>query len=185
MDNPLSRRDFLKLGAVAISSLVIPPYFQPDEQPQPDFLGRVTIEEIDIYSEPRAEVPLIVGKRYRDQLVALYYVLTAPDGPAYNPVWYRVWGGYAYSAYLQLVKFRFNSILENIIEGGQLCEVTVPYTDTYHYDRYTGWQKQFRLYYETTHWITEVDEGPDSKPWYQITNELDPTLKYYAPAIHL
>jgi hypothetical protein len=56
-------------------------------------LGRVTIQEIDVYTQPRSDTSLIVGKRYRDQLVLLYYALEAPDGPAYNPVWYRVWGG--------------------------------------------------------------------------------------------
>jgi hypothetical protein len=185
MQNQLSRRDFLQLGALALGSLAFRPTFRPGEQPQPDLWGRVTIDEIDVYSEPRSEVPLIVGKRYRDQLVVLYYALEAPDGPAYNPVWYRVWGGYVHSAYLQLVKMRFNPMLDSIVDGGQLCEVTVPYTDSYRYDRYQGWQEQYRLYYETTHWVTGLEEGPDGEPWYQITNELDSLLKYYAPAIHL
>lgn len=146
----------------------------------------MTIEEIDVYSKPRSEVPLIVGKRYRDQLVVLYYALDALNGPAYNPVWYRVWGGYVHSAYLQLVKMRFNETLDSTVEGGQLCEVTVPYTDAYRYDRYQGWQDQYRLYYETTHWVTSLlEEGPDGELWYQITNELDSYLKYYAPATHL
>ena len=93
----LSRRDFLKLGALALSNLAFRPYFRPGEQPPPDLWGRVTIEEIDVYTEPRSEVPLIVGKRYRDPLVVLYYALNAPEGPAYNPVWYRVWGGLGFT----------------------------------------------------------------------------------------
>lgn len=185
MQSRINRRDFLKLGALALSSLAFRPYFRPGEQPQPDLWGRVTIEEIDAYTEPRSDVSLIVGKRYRDQLVVLYYALDAPEGPAYNPVWYRMWGGYVHSAYLQLVKMRFNPVLDEIIAGGQLCEVSVPYTDAYRYDRYQGWQEQYRLYYETTHWVTGLEEGPDGEPWYQITNELDSYLKYYAPAIHL
>ena len=185
MGDQLSRRDILKIGALAFSSLAFRTYFIPGDQPPPDLWGRVTIDEIDVYTEPRSEVPLIVGKRYRDQLVVLYYALNGPDGPAYNPVWYRVWGGYVYSAYLQLVKMRLNPVLDSILEGGQLCEVTVPYTDSYRYDRCQGWQNQYRLYYETTHWITGLNVGPDGAAWYQITNELDSNLKYYAPAIHL
>jgi len=185
MQSQINRRDILKLGMLAMSGLAFRPYFKPTEPPPPDLWGRVTIEEIDVYTEPRSEVPLIVGKRYRDQLVVLYYALNAPDGPAYNPVWYRVWGGYVHSAYLQLVKTRFNPVLDKIVEGGQLCELTVPYSDAYRYDRYQGWQEQYRLYYETTHWVTGLEEGPDGEAWYQITNELDSYLKYYAPAIHL
>src|SRR3990172_6388248 len=181
MRDQLSRQDFLKLGALAFGSLAFRPYFRPGEQPQPDLWGRVTIAEIDVYSEPRSEVPLIVGKRYRDQLVVLYYAIEAPDGPAYNPVWYRVWGGYVHSAYLQLVETNLNPVLESIPEGGQLCEVTFPYAQSYRYNRYDGWQKHYRLYYGTTHWVTGLGQGPNGAPWYEITNELDKTLKYLAP----
>ncbi|HEX7975352.1 MAG TPA: hypothetical protein VF498_13165, partial [Anaerolineales bacterium] len=185
MRTPLSRREFLKLGGLAFAGLIVPPTFFPADLPQPGLLGRVTIEEIDVYTQPRSDTSLIVGKRYRDQLVVLYYALNAPDGPAYNPVWYRVWGGYVHSAYLQLVKVRLNPLMEQVVEGGQLCEVTMPYTDSYRYSRYDGWQKKYRLYYETTHWVTGLGEGPDGKPWYQITNELDSLLTYFAPAAHL
>jgi len=43
---------------------------------------------------------------------------------------------------------------------------------------------EYRLYYETTHWITGVDQGPDSKAWYQVTDELQP-WNYWVPASHL
>ena len=181
----MSRREFLKIGSLAFGGLVTPLTFFPPDRLQPDLIGRVTIEEIDVYSQPRSDTSLIVGKRYRDQLVVLYYAFNAPDGPAYNPVWYRVWGGYVHSAYLQLVKERYNPIMEQVDPRGLLSEVTVPYTDSYRYSRYEGWQKKYRLYYETTHWVTGLDEGPDGEPWYQITNELDSLLTYFAPATHL
>lgn len=184
MQRKLTRRDFLKLGTLALSSLAFRPYFKPSDYPTPDVRGRVTIAEIDVYRKPSSDTSLIVGKRYRDQLVNIYYSLNAPDGPAYNPVYYRVWGGYAYSAYLQLVKMRFNPVMTSVVAGGQLCEVTVPFTDSYRYSRYEGWLGQYRLYYETTHWVTGIGEGPDGEAWYKITNELDQNLDYYAPAIH-
>ncbi|MFL7891024.1 MAG: L,D-transpeptidase, partial [Anaerolineales bacterium] len=49
---------------------------------------------------------------------------------------------------------------------------------------YNGWQFEYRLYYETTHWITAVDQGPDGRAWYQITDELQP-WSYWVPASHL
>lgn len=185
MAKHLTRRDFLKLGMITLSSLAFRPHIRSEDVPQPDLLGRVTIKEIDVYTQPRSDTKLIVGKRYRDQLVVLYFAIDAPDGPAYNPVWYRVWGGYVHSAYLQLVKTRFNPVLDSIIEGGQLCEVTVPFTQSFRYNRYAGWQSHYRLYFETTHWVTGFEEGPDGQPWYQITNELDRYLTYLAPASHL
>ena len=38
-----SRRDFLKIGALALGSLAFRLYFRPGEQPQPYLWGRVTI----------------------------------------------------------------------------------------------------------------------------------------------
>jgi hypothetical protein len=185
MKKILTRRDFFRFAGLSLGSLAFSAFLRPDDQPQPELLGRVTIEEIEVYTRPRADVSLITGKRYRDQLVALYYSLISPDGPAYNPVWYRVWGGYAHSGYLQLVETNFNPVMDRVVDGGQLGEVTVPFTDSYRYSRYEGWQKQYRFYYETTHWITGIEPGPDGEPWYQITNELDSYLEYYAPATHL
>jgi lipoprotein-anchoring transpeptidase ErfK/SrfK len=189
MKKKLSRRDFLKLGGIALTSLAFQPRFGPafgrEDYPLPQLMGRVAIQEIDVYSQPRSETSLIVGKRYRDQLVSLYYTITSPEGPEYNPVWYRVWGGYVFSGYLQLVKSQLNPVLDSIPEAGQLAEITVPVVQAYRYSSFDGWRSHYRLYHATTHWITGVDEGPDGKPWYEITNELDRLLKYYTPAAYL
>ena len=67
-----------------------------------------------------------------------------------------------------------------------MIELTVPYTIAYQYNSWDGWfpWRGSRLYYDTTHWATGIEEGPDGKPWYQITSELTNTEVYYAPAIH-
>lgn len=186
MHPKLSRRDFLKITGFSLSSLAFPwPPYQPGEHPNPTLMGRVTIDEVDVYSEPRSDVSLITGKRYRDQVIALYWKLTPPEGPAYNPIWYRLWGGYVHSAYLQLVKIHFNRVIDSIPSSGLLCEVSVPYTEALRYTSYRGWEKQYRLYYSTTHWITGIEEGPDGEAWYQVTNELDKLLTYFVRADHL
>lgn len=187
MKNSLSRRDFLKLSGLALGSLAFSPTFpRPQEQDQ-GMLGRVTIKEIDLRSEPRDDAP-IIGKRYRDQLVHIYYELTPPDAPIYyNPLWYRVWGGYLHSARLQLVEVRHNQPLSEVNENGQLCEVTVPFSQAYQYSSRQGWYpwNGSRLYYETTHWATGIDTGPDGEPWYEVSSEIDQYLKYFVPASHL
>ena len=184
MGKQFSRREFLRLWLLALSSLAFRPNFTRLEEREPPIIGRVTIEKIKVYSQPDLESE-IIGNRYLDQLVTLYYTLNGPKGPAHNPIWYRVWGGYVYSAYLQLVKTRFNPILGSILEGGQLFEVTVPYSQAWSYKPEDGWQPVFPLYYSTVHWVTGVNLGPDGQPWYQITSELDRYMNYYAPAIHL
>ncbi|MCJ7700030.1 MAG: L,D-transpeptidase, partial [Anaerolineales bacterium] len=48
-----------------------------------------------------------------------------------------------------------------------------------------GWQPVYRLYYQSVHWITAVEEGPDGKSWYQLSDESDDNLKYYLPQSHV
>ena len=184
MKKNLSRRDFIKLSGLALGGLAFQsPFPRPGEGDYGN-ITRVTIRDIDVRAEPR-DGAQIVGKRLRDQLVEIYYDLEPPDAPAfYNKLWYRVWGGYLHSTYLQPVEIRFNEPLQEIRQGGQLCEVSVPYTQSYRFSRYDGWLLEYRLYYETTHWVTGIDEGPDGQPWYQVTDELQP-IDYHVPASHL
>jgi lipoprotein-anchoring transpeptidase ErfK/SrfK len=186
MTKRLTRRGFLKLSSLAFGSLAItPPFPRPAEQDIGE-IARVGVTEIDLYAAPRDDSE-IIGKRYRDQIVHIYDEVTGPEGPAWNPLWYRVWGGYLHSAYMQQVKVRHNPLQDTLPEAGQLCEVTVPYTQPYSFTPDQGWKlsKVARLYYETTHWVTGIEQGPDGQPWYKINSEIDDYLFYYVPASHL
>jgi lipoprotein-anchoring transpeptidase ErfK/SrfK len=182
-----SRREFLKLSALSLSSLALRPFDDPrDEYEIPTLpIGRVTVDRVAAIYQESEEHSWVVRWTRWDELINLYYELTPASGPPYNPIWYRVFGGYIHSAFLQKVRFRYNTPLDRVPESGQLAEVSVPYTQAYNYTRQEGWQLDYRLYYETTHWITSIDQGPDGKPWYQLTSEIDDYLQYYVPATHL
>ncbi len=184
MGKNLSRREFLKLGGLSLGTMAFTPFVPRDADQDDGNIARVTIPEVDVYAEPR-DGAQIVGKRYRDQLVQIYYELEPADAPIfYNKLWYRVWGGYIHSSYLQKVKINYNEALAEVPESGQLAEVTVPYSQSYTNNRYDGWQVEYRLYFETTHWITDIDQGPDGRAWYQLTDELQP-WSYWVPADHM
>ena len=184
MSKNLSRREFLKLGGLSLGTMAFTPFVPRDADQDYGNIARVTIHEVDVYAEPR-DGAQIVGKRYRDQLVQIYYELEPADAPIfYNKLWYRVWGGYIHSSYLQKVKINYNEALAEVSESGQLAEVTVPYSQSYTHNQYDGWQVEYRLYFKTTHWITGVDQGPDGRAWYQLTDELQP-WSYWVPADHL
>jgi lipoprotein-anchoring transpeptidase ErfK/SrfK len=153
---------------------------------EPLQLGRVAYHSISVFDAPRVDART-VGYLFRDTLLNLYERLEPETGPGYNPVWYRVWGGYVHSAFIQPVATRLNSPLERVPEYGLLTEVSVPYSQPYNYSTQDGWgiNQDFFLYYRSTHWITDIVEGPDRRPWYQITDELDGRFKYYLPAAHL
>jgi lipoprotein-anchoring transpeptidase ErfK/SrfK len=186
MNNALSRRDFLKLSGLALGSLAFNNGFPDPREQDLGTVARVTIDQIDLHARPH-DTSAIVGNRFRDQLVHIYAPVIDPDGPEYfNNLWYRVWGGYLHSAYLQIVGYHLNEPSSQVSEGGTLVEVTVPYTIAYQNNSRNGWQpwRGEPLYFQTTHWATAVEEGPDGKPWYQIVSELSKLEKYYAPAKH-
>lgn len=187
MSSEISRRDFLKLSALTLGNLAFSPNPYPrDERDIPDLpVARIAVDrQTAIYQEPR-EHSWVVRWTRQDELLNVFYTLTPPEGPAYNPFWYRVSEGYIHSAYVQTVSHRYNTPLESIPENGQLAEITIPYTQAYQYSTREGWQPHFRLYYETIHWITDLVEGPDNLPWYQLTSEVTDFLVNYVPATHL
>jgi lipoprotein-anchoring transpeptidase ErfK/SrfK len=61
----------------------------------------------------------------------------------------------------------------------------VPYTEAYSFSEYDGWNLKYRLYYETNHWVTGIDQGPDGKDWYQLTSQLSQSLVYYVRRDHI
>jgi hypothetical protein len=187
MRSKLSRRNFLKLGAASLGTLAFSnfPYPQDERHFPTGRIGRVTHPvSVSVYKKP-VDTSEILFQRYRDELLQIYYELTPPTGPDWNPVWYRVWGGYVHRKFIQDTKIQLNPVASSLPERGhQLCEVTVPYTQIYRYTQANGWEAFNRLYYETIHWAVGIDEGPDGKAWYRLFDE-GKRLEYHVPGRHL
>ncbi len=182
----ISRKGFLKLGMLGLTTLAANPFpNSADDSSRPSgTIGRVTKDSISVFKEPTWPKGETVGYLHRDTLENLYYSLTPEDGPPYNPIWYRIWNGYIHSAYVQKVKYRYNTPVLSLPQSGQLCEVTVPFTQIYQKSLTSGWQPKSRLYYLSTHWGVGVDEGPNGAPWYRLYDELRED-EYHVPAEHI
>ena len=170
---PLTRREMLKLGFLTMGAFGSMAFreFLPEEDRIPLFgFGRVTADAIPIRAAAASSTER-VGWRWRDEIITLLERVVDPYSPAHNPHWYRVIGGYVYSAYVQLVQYTKNPILHTIPTRGQAAEVTMPFTQAMRYYRTTGWQPVYRLYFRSIHWITGIDEGPDGAPWYKIADD--------------
>jgi len=185
-----SRRNFLKLAGLSLSSLAFNPLSTKNATPQRRRLMRVAKiakdgekTSVSVHKEPNEE-STILYQRYKDELVNVYGEIESEAGPEYNPIWYRVWGGYVHRAYLQEVDHILNRVVNSIKGDRQLGEVTVPYTNSLLYSSLTGWEPVYRLYFQTTHWVTDIITGPDGKAWYQLEDELD-RLNYAIPAEHI
>lgn len=183
MMSKLCRRDFLKISAITLSGMAFLPFGTYPDSFDDSSLVRVTTDSVSVYGKPDDQ-SLITRQLFRDELIHIYQEIDSGT-PAYNPIWYRVWGGYVHRSRLQKVKALYNQPLGNIPEGTRLvAELTVPYTQAMRYTKTYGWQPNLRLYYGSVHWIEGVEAGPDGEPWYRVFDELI-GISYHVPAIHL
>lgn len=181
MKSSLSRRDFIKLmGVGALGSIL--PVRHSSRYPMVG-IGRVTADTISVYEEP-SDKSQILFPHQRDDILNLYQEIKSESGPAYNPIWYRIWGGYVHSAFIQKVNYRLNPIVTDIPTQGSLAEVTVPISQSYRLRPKGKWERFYKLYYSSTHWVFSVREGRDGQPWYEIRDGLI-ALSYYIPATHM
>lgn len=181
-----SRRDFLKLSAItlgAFTTQAFRPFFGFESEQKSNLMARIAIDSVSVYSQPN-DKSTILYQRYRDEIINVYDEVISEFGPGYNPLWYRVWGGYIHSAYLQRVAINYNTIQPEIPEEGVLGEITVPLTQTMRDRQRFGWEPVYRLYYQSTHWVMGIDEGPDKEPWYRLKDELL-EVNYHVPASHV
>ncbi len=179
----ISRRDFLKLGGLALASLAFTPFLPEFTEFEDMDLVRVAKDPVSVYTEP-SDTSAIVHTWVRDNLVHVYDTIQAPTTGNTN-TWYRVFGGYMNAGRLQQVKVHYNVPLTSIPATKLLSEVTVPYTDAYRYTQWQGWFQVYRLYYSSIQWITGIDTGPDGKAWYVVQDEADKNMHYYVPCEHL
>ncbi len=188
MTNSINRREFIKLSGMGFASLAIEPLLRPlppEEHVAPLGIGRVTVSSIGVYKEPDLKSDKL-NQRYQDELITLDEKLISPYGPATNPHWYRVVGGYSHSAYLQRVdNASLSTPARRIRKNGQLGEISVPFTQSLLPSRsMEEWEPLYRLYYQSVHWVTGLDKGPDGEPWYRLSDELL-HIDYHVPASHV
>ena len=189
---PLSRKGFLRLSLLGLVGLGLPAPFRKHVSNPKNIgaaagaIGRIAADDktISIHEAPDLDSRVIRSTRF-DELLYLYYQLDIPGTGPTPEHWYRVWGGYLPGAFVQPTRYRLNSPHTEIPECGQLAEITVPYTNALAFIPPDTWRNAYRLYYETTHWVTDTKTGPDGERWYQLTSQLFDSLIYYVPAKHL
>lgn len=160
--------------------------FQEEDQASPNSPRLMLVGNkngVSIYKEPDERSAILYQRQY-NEIINVYDEVIGPNGPIWNPVWYRCWGGYVFSGYLYEVFYEYNPLSAPKRASGQLAELTVPYSRSMYYQSQSGWEPLWMYYYGTTHWVTAVIEGPDGRPWYQVEDQLGRT-KTAIPYAHL
>jgi len=177
----ISRRDFLKLSSAALGGLAFSPYLPQVSDFDDSPLARVATTQLSVYSKP-TDKSEIVRQVFRDEILPIYEEVNSGT-PDYNPVWYRVWGGFVHRARMPKVQVRYQQPVLSIGEKKRLGEVTVPYTQAL-FQVCDSWKPRYRLYYKTVHWVQNAITGPDGLPWYALQDELL-EITYIIPATHM
>jgi hypothetical protein len=184
MKKSMDRRNFLKYLGIGFSTIGFPSSRSGiAAQSSPMGLGRVTSNTLSVYQEP-TEYSKILFQRFFNDILNIYQETISSDGPGYNPLWYRVWGGYVHSAFVQPVKNQLNPIIRSFPSTGSLMELTVPFSQSYLIKNRNVWEPFYILYFGSTHWIFDLVDGLDGQSYYKVSNPLL-TLSYYVPASHL
>ena len=185
----LSRRDFLKLALLSLGSVAWRPLRRLTRGEgtlwgQGLRWARVTISRVPIFTEPDYHAPK-VGLFTRDTLFPILEEIVSPNGPPYNPRWYRTWRGFVHTAYTQRVGFfpQWNGAA-HIPPSGRPAEVTVPYTQAYRLVQSTPWPPLYRLYYGSMHWVVDSVRGPSGRQWFIVEDDLL-KVHYAVAAEHL
>jgi len=183
---PLSRRAFLKLGSAALSSTLIPRSRQsPLAGDPPEWLigvplGRMTESRIRLYSRPNPKGKDVAFK-YRDGVVTVVREVVGKGFYPHNHVWFETPEGYAYSSWVQPVRYAPNEPLPAAPSEGMYVEVSVPFTDA-HAQPDPQSSILYRLYYGTTYQVSRREVAADGRVWYRINDEN--VVKMYGQAAH-
>ena len=86
-----SRRDFLKLGGLALAGLAFTSFLPEFTQFEDMDLVRVAKDPVSVYKEP-SDTSEIIGTWPRDNLIHVYETVQV-ETPGVNPHWYHVFGG--------------------------------------------------------------------------------------------
>ena len=145
--------------------------------------GRIIDSGVELFREPffTAETIHLFG---RDQVVEITGEEQGEQGYGnpFNSTWYQVNNdGFVYSGRVQPVETQHQKPVFDIPQEGKLGEITVAFCDTRRAISIYAY-RAYRIYYGTTHWITETLVNRNEKSiWYKI---YDSQLResFYVPA---
>ena len=169
--NSFTRRDFIKLSAAGALGLLLAETGLERTlaaTAPPTNYGRVLYSGLNVYESPAFDAAH--EKRFgKDKVIRLTAAIEGEAGNPFNNIWYQIGDqGFTYSGWVQPVETMYNKPDFNIPDSGRLAEITVPFSMVRQYPN-THAKPGFRLYYQTTHWVTDivVDRGQKSM-WYKI-----------------
>jgi lipoprotein-anchoring transpeptidase ErfK/SrfK len=171
LPEPLSRRAFLQAAGFGLLALGVPVVWRGRPLGLPaGQLGRVAEAKLDAFRAPSFGAAR-VRSLARDDLLLLQAAVVGDRYPEHNRVWYEIDRlGFVHSGGIQPVRNNPATPLAEVPWTGLLAEVCTPFVDS-HLEPDRDSARQYRYYFETTHWVTGVQRDAHGLEWYRILDD--------------
>lgn len=180
----LSRRDFLKISALGLSSLAMRPWrswLNLGDFPTGERLGRVCEPKVELKMRPDYDSQT-TGVLYEDAVVPWLREVVGYWPLRNNQRWVETPQGYLWSPQVQPVGNHPNQPVETLPIGGDSpgmwVEVTVPWVNAIleNSEPQSQWIEiqrnhknlPLRFYYSQILWVDQIKTGSDGNIWYRI-----------------
>lgn len=198
-DSPFSRRDFLKVTALGLGGLVLPPWpgrgLSLATFPQAEKLGRVADGKVELKLRPDYDSQT-VGELYEDSVLPWLREVVGRWPYRNNQRWVETPDGYIWAPYLQPVKNTPAAPVTSLPQMGDTrgmwVEVCVPYVDALVANpplRSAWWRfrsensQPLRFYYSQILWADDLRTDSDGSIWYRINERYgNPGDIFWSPA---
>ncbi len=181
----ISRRDFLRFGAMAALPLVAPRMTalastpgtmsmatKPQPGPAPTPLGRIATWYSQAVRETPSASAALVAWKTRDEVLPLYAAVEGEPPWPTNPIWYLTDGGYIHSGYVQPVRDDPQPGSTDIVDPGVWTQVARPWAEV---RRQPGSPYvATRLYYGTVYRAVAATTDDAGDIWYQLKEGYSP-----------
>jgi lipoprotein-anchoring transpeptidase ErfK/SrfK/frataxin-like iron-binding protein CyaY len=177
----INRRDFLKYSALYSAGLWMAGSrsrskyaFSQQTTEEGNKLGRVLFNDVAVYNRPDLNEPAVLTLNFND-VVQYTREQALNNGTPHQEIWCRLSDGNYYVLYkfLQPVENLLNEPMMEIQAGGQLAEVTVPYT-TAVVDKNNSSQRETNdqmFFYGSTHWVYGLGKDESNNLYYQVRED--------------
>jgi lipoprotein-anchoring transpeptidase ErfK/SrfK len=193
MIETINRRDFLKYtglftasvllsGSRRLSSFSLSQHFDQNTAK----LGRVLFDGVQAHVLPDNESEIIKSYAFND-LVDYKQEMTVPSSHSHNEIWCQLTdGSYIHSKYLQPVENRLNDPVMDIPAGGQLAEITVPFSTAVvnNWNNNRNETENQMFFFGSTHWIYGLGKD-EADILYYLVKEDRWEDSYYVNAAHM
>ena len=189
----ISRRDFLKYSALYSAGLWMAgsrasSKFAGLQRAETDVskLGRVLFDDISVFAQPNPDSQVLKTLMFND-LVEYRYEQAVENSHPLKEIWCRLTdNGYVLYKYLQPVENQINERVMDIPSGGQLAEITVPFTtavvDQYKQNQRVKEDQMF--FYGSTHWIYGLGKDEAGTYYYKVQEDRWED-SFYVDATHM